>query len=285
MTFINGHIVQFYNTSDDRLAHTVEIGAGYWNIIEFSSDSKKAFVSSTQISTGKIAEIDMTYFVHQTDLPFSADSPHGLHVSEDGNILYVSAQSSNYITKIHLDDLSTDNVFLGGSGPHQIEFAPGDSVYYVSCQNTNEVRVFRASDDSFITSIPVGAFPQEMEVSESDPFLYVTCTEDPSGPNQKGSVYVINYLTNQVVYHLYTGFQPHGIDIDDEHRVVYVANLNYDATGPAPHHVSDCGGRNGYVTIIDMNTRQLLNINLPDGSSYTYKNEVLRFPYEIAYRK
>jgi hypothetical protein len=34
-----------------------------------------------------------------------------------------------------------------------------------------------------------------------------------------------------------------------------------------------------------MNTFALLNVNLPDGSSYVYKNEVLPYPYEIAYRK
>ena len=75
-----------------------------------------------------------------------------------------------------------------------------------------------------------------------------------------------------------------GIDIDDDHNVIYVANRNY-SNGPAPHHVTDCGGRNGYMTIIDANTFQLLNINLPDGSSYQYKNEVLPFPYEVTYRK
>jgi hypothetical protein len=39
------------------------------------------------------------------------------------------------------------------------------------------------------------------------------------------------------------------------------------------------------MTIIDMNTQDLLNITLADGSSYLYKNEVLPFPYEVAYRK
>ena len=83
---------------------------------------------------------------------------------------------------------------------------------------------------------------------------------------------------------MYPGFQPHGIAVDEDHDVVYVANLNYDG-GVAPHHQSNCGGKDGYVTIIDMNTKQLLKVSLPDGSQMTYKNEVLQLPYFICYRK
>lgn len=40
-------------------------------------------------------------------------------------------------------------------------------------------------------------------------------------------------------------------------KLVYVANRNAVADGPAPHHSTECGGRNGYVTTIDLNTSQL----------------------------
>jgi DNA-binding beta-propeller fold protein YncE len=286
MSFISGHIVQFYNTTDDKLAATVEIGSGSWNIITFSDDSRKAYLSSTDLSNGKIAEIDIPTFTHTRDISTFA-SPHGMELSPDGTILYVTEQADSKVAKIHLDDLSYDIVNTGGQDIHQIEFAPDESRYYVSCRATNEIRVFRTSDDSLLLVIPVGAYPQEMELSHDPlhPYMYVTCTEDVWSSSAKGSVYVINYNTNQVVTHLYTGYQPHGIDVDDDHHVVYVANLNYDAAGPPPHHVTGCGGKNGYVTIIDMNTLQLLNVTLHDGTTYPYKNEVLPFPYEVAYRK
>ena len=96
---------------------------------------------------------------------------------------------------------------------------------------------------------------------------------------------MIDYNTNSVVGFLHPGFQPHGIAVDDDHDVVYVANLNYDGGGPAPHHVTDCDGRNGYMSVIDMSTQQLLNVSLPDGSHYVYKNEVLPYPYFVTYRR
>ncbi|MFM7729348.1 MAG: hypothetical protein ACKO7B_21800, partial [Flavobacteriales bacterium] len=78
--------------------------------------------------------------------------------------------------------------------------------------------------------------------------------------------------------------QPHGIAVDDDHELVYVANLNIDSNGPAPHHVSDCGGRNGYVTCINQQTLQLVTIPATSGPPYTFKLEVLRAPYFVSYK-
>ncbi|HRS39361.1 MAG TPA: hypothetical protein P5292_09300, partial [Bacteroidia bacterium] len=155
----------------------------------------------------------------------------------------------------------------------------------VSCQTSDEIRVFRLSDDSLLKIIPVGTKPQEFAESTNQPYLFVTCTEEVVDANRKGLVYVINYNTLDLVDSIYTGYQPHGIDFDPVRKLVYVANLNVDNTGPAPHHVSDCGGRNGYITIIDEQTLELYRRSFPDGSTSSYKNEVLRAPYFVAYRK
>jgi DNA-binding beta-propeller fold protein YncE len=136
--------------------------------------------------------------------------------------------------------------------------------------------------------IPVGLKPQEMSLSLNRPYLFVTCIEDDEfGANHKGSVAVINYNTLSIVVPggIYSGFQPHGIAVDDDNDLVYVANLNFDDDGPAPHHSSDCGGRNGYMSIIDMKTLQLLTISTPDGITYTYQNELIAYPYSVAFRK
>ena len=78
-------------------------------------------------------------------------------------------------------------------------------------------------------------------------------------PGKVGSVSVINYKTNTLVKSIYTGTQPHGIAVDDAKKLVYVANRNATTKGPAPHHTSLCGGRNGSVSVIDLNTLTLTN--------------------------
>ena len=298
LAFINGDIVQFFYTTDDQLAGTVNIGAAPWNIITFTHDSKTAFVSSFA-DPQQIAQIDVTTFSKTLTITGIAN-PHGLHVNSNDSILYATSQYGNYINKIYLKGFlqySSDQIPLdqyppyssSGSNsedPHQINFSPDESKYFVSCQNSNEVRILQTSNDSLLAIVKVGVKPQEIVVSHNQPYLFVTCMEDSvTWPGtDHGSVYRINYNTYEKLA-LHCGWQPHGIDVDDDHNLVYVANLNYSTTGPAPHHVSDCGGRNGYVSIIDMNTWNFLKVPLLNGLPYTYKNEVLAYPYEVAYRK
>jgi YVTN family beta-propeller protein len=224
------------------------------------------------------------------------DSPHGGFVTPDGHYLYLTVQTGNYLNKIDITDPFFDQQKIAlipgqqpntssAQNPHEIMLTPDGSKYYVSCQGTNEVRIFQTSNDSLLTVIQVGTKPQEFDFSITHPYVFVTCTEQSVGTNKKGLVYVIDYNTNTIITSIYTGYQPHGISVDDEENLAYVANLNYDPNGPAPHHVSECGNRNGYLTIIDLNTLQLYQKLQSDGFNYQYKNELLAFPYFVAIRK
>jgi DNA-binding beta-propeller fold protein YncE len=82
--------------------------------------------------------------------------------------------------------------------------------------------------------------------------------EDSSNINTQSFVSVISSLTYQLITNVKTGYQPRGLVVDDANNVVYVANRNISATGWTPHHTTSCGGRNGYITMIDMKTIQLI---------------------------
>jgi hypothetical protein len=60
--------------------------------------------------------------------------------------------------------------------------------------------------------------------------------------------------------------------VDDLYNRVYISNRNVSNDGPSPHHSSLCGGRNGYITAIDMNTLQLIT---------GFKAEVSVDPYGV----
>jgi YVTN family beta-propeller protein len=74
----------------------------------------------------------------------------------------------------------------------------------------------------------------------------------------RGSVSVLNWQTNTFVCSVNTGWQPHGIAVNDDKKTVLVSHRNIMLGGPAPHHSTSCIGRNGYFTLIDMNTNQLI---------------------------
>jgi DNA-binding beta-propeller fold protein YncE len=119
-----------------------------------------------------------------------------------------------------------------------------------------------AHKDTLLKVIPVGKFPQELAISKSQPYLFVTCTEDDANPyaRRKGSVYVINYNTLDIVQVIYGDFyQPHGITVDDQNGYIYIASTNANPNGPAPHHVTAGGGRAGWYSIYNLNTLQPYN--------------------------
>jgi len=60
----------------------------------------------------------------------------------------------------------------------------------------------------------------------------------------------VGYTTTKIK----CGFQPHGIAVDESKNLLYVLSRNILSKGPAPHHTSECIGRNGFVNFVDLNT-------------------------------
>ena len=108
--------------------------------------------------------------------------------------------------------------------------------------------------------------------------MFVSCSEDHNtNPQARGSVYVINYNTLQTVKILTNHFfQPHDLAVDDKQGILIVASRNVSTAGPPPHHVSTCGGRNGFLRIVDLNT-----LNFEEN----FRTEVSVDPYSIAIKK
>lgn len=262
--FIDGNFFQKYDAVTDRLLDTYEIGTGLWNIIKITSDGKKAFVSALN---GKFAEVDLqTKFVKKYDGLLI--NPHGIALSRNDDTVYVTSQYGNMIYRLipslgQIDQISLQKgmppvTTQGLLDPHEILMNSDHSKYYVTCQASNEIRVMQAGVDTLLQVIPVGGFPLEMAMAKGRHLLFVTCQEDANpNPLSKGSVYVIDMENSTVVRVIREKFyQPHGIAYDDIRQYLYVVSRNADANGPAPHHISECGNRNGFYDVIDINTWQ-----------------------------
>lgn len=278
--FANGSYLEKYRTSDDAFVGRILLGSntstayGSWNTFAITPDSRHAFVVHWDPNgAGRIAWVDLEVMqLNQIYLSSILNQTHGSVVSPDGNSLYVTTTGGNFIYKFDVTDPtspSLDQIVIDGvssvplpgnsENGHEIIFAPDATKYFITCQGTNKVRVFDVNTDTLIASIPVGIYPQEMSFSYTTPYAYVTCPEDSvTYPGKRGSVYAFNWQTNSLIGSVYTGHQPHGIAVDDDLQLVIVANRNVSVGGPAPHHSSACGGKNGYVSYIDMNSLTLL---------------------------
>lgn len=286
--FFAGNTIQKYDATDDSFVSEADIGTGSWNTFRISADGQFAYVVNWS-ANGSVAVVDLETMTLETTIVGNGllQWPHGSMVNPMNGHLYVTAQHGNFIYKIDISDLDNpvvEKVTMNEFSPttiswlnaHEMEMTPDGSKYFVTCEGTDEVRLMDSTADTLISIIPTGNFPQEMALSEINPYLFVTCTEDADTyPGKVGSVHVIDYTDNTLVKTIYTGYQPHGIAVDDQEQLVYVAHRNINADGPAPHHSTDCEGRNGYVTVIDMNTLELV-----EGS----KVEVSVDPYSLAIR-
>lgn len=280
--FLTGEYFQKFRASDDSFVAEVRLGSGSWNTFQISSDGKSAWAvdysSSESVTSGQglVAFINLTTMT--LGIKYAGNGlfsyPHAVMLSRNNRILYVFGQEGNQFYKVNMDPASGNSAMApdippaksmdGSFGallkPHDAIFHPDGSKYFVTCQNTDEVRVFNSADDKLLAVIPTGNFPQELALSTKRNLLFVTCMEDENSfINTKGSVYVIDMTTYSVVKKLNSGYQPHGIAVDDQQDLILIANRNASDDGPAPHHTTECGGRNGYVTYADLSTLEMIS--------------------------
>jgi YVTN family beta-propeller protein len=286
------NIFQKYDAVTDELLATCLLrntngtqisDATSWNTFAIRPDGKEACISD--LSSGIIVRVNL--LTMQTISLFKArDKAHGTAYSKSGDTLYVTHQYSNKIEKINLADTTerelveiTGSTTTANSQPHEIIFSPNHQFYFLSCQSSSvdAISVVNTRDDTRVKLIPTGIFPQEMAISKKRNLLFVTCTEDNTNaaPGTKGVITVIDMNTLSVIKTISdVGYQPHGIAIDDVNDRIIVASRNANPTGPAPHHASNCGGRNGFVTTFDLNTFQKLKKRI----------ELLPDPYSVAFK-
>jgi DNA-binding beta-propeller fold protein YncE len=269
VSFTNGLYVQKIDTRTDQVVGEVKLSEPFesaqWNVLHISDDGSKFIVSD--LARGNLKIVNTADMTIVTDFgPGTFAHPHGIESNTAFDTFYVTGQFGNTVYKVTTTG-SPKSISVDGepannseSGPnlHEIMMTPDHSKYFLTCENTNEVRVMDAYGDTLIHNFSgLPAKPQELAISKVQPYIFVTCMEDAATPvaNARGAVVVINYTTMQIVKVLYGDFyQPHAVTVDDDRQVLYVASANILTTGPAPHHVSECAGRNGWYSIYDINT-------------------------------
>lgn len=285
--FSGGQFLQKFDAETDQLISSINLAltpqdAGSWNTMAITDDADTAYVVDWS-DLGKVAVVDLVnnqllYYVGPLE------QPHGSMISPDKRYLYVTSQIGNYVHKIDLQDLSdVQKVSLDGNppnnlsslNPHEIIASPDGNYYFVSCQGTNQVNVMQFGTDALVDQILVSKFPQELAISKKHNLLIVSCTQDDvTFFNHIGSVDIIDIGNLSRIKTLKAGFQPHGLAVDDSRDMAWVANRNIAGSGPAPHHTTECEGRNGYLTAINLQTMEMTTGFRPEVSVDPYSMDI-----------
>jgi YVTN family beta-propeller protein len=267
VSFTGGDYLQKIDVAVDKVVDQLFLGEGSWNLFQISPSGKEMLIGD--FNGGKMLLIDLEEM--KIELSYEdLSTPHGIASTPNFDTFFVTSQYGNTVYRItrkgQMREFSIDdkepNHLNNTYDPHEIIMSPDRSRYFLTCQASNEVRVMDAKTNKLIKAIKVGTYPQEFAMSKAKPYLLVSCEEEVTAefPGYKGCVYVIDYNTLELVKRIPGPFyQIHGITIDDRSGKFFVASRNVLSTGPAPHHTSECGGRNGYYSVFDLNTLQPLN--------------------------
>ncbi|MEO6832436.1 MAG: cytochrome D1 domain-containing protein [Chitinophagaceae bacterium] len=278
LCFLHGDYVQKVDTRTDQIVGSVKISNGdaSWNVLHISPDGSRLIVSD--FLGGKIDFINTANMEVTKVIPTSIPNLHGIASTRGFDTFFVTVQYGNTVFKL-FPNFSYKLVTIDGAtstfapqtrDPHEILMAPDYSKYFLTCEASNEIRVMDPTYDTLIAVIPVPQKPQEMSISKVEPYLFVSCMEAKSTtPGAYGAVAVINYQTLQLVKIIYGDFwQPHGLSVDDQNGVLYVASTNQ--TGPSVGHNHTSGGKHGWYNIYSLQTLEPIN---------TTQYETLVLPY------
>lgn len=285
--FAQSDIIQQYDASNDKHISNIQLGDGIWTSFTISNNARYGYFVDNS-NPGKIVCADLldkkvlyTYTFNNT-----LQYPFGITYNEALQKLYIGTTSGNFIYSIDISnqaspvlqqlpiDGSTTIKHHASVEPQQL-FTQGKYCYII-CQNTEDLKVLDVQTNTIIKTISLPAAPMCMDYSAKHNKLFISCTEDISSfAPLRGSVCVVDINTLTLQKTIYSGYQPYGLAVDDARGLVAVANANLNSAGPAPHHTSNCGGRNGNVSFIDLNTLSLINGK---------KSEVAVFPISVGVR-
>ncbi|MCD6011398.1 MAG: beta-propeller repeat [Flavipsychrobacter sp.] len=285
--FTQSDFVQQFNAENDKLMVNISLGTGVWTSFVISSDSKYGwFVDNS--SPGKIVYVDLVSNAVLATYTFGGNFkyPSGIVLNEQYKKLYVGAQTGNFIYTIDIADplspviqerpIDGKSTVMHQSSVNPVELLadPQSGKCYIACIASRDIRVMDMRYDTVVNEISLYAVPACMVIASGK--LFVSCPDDMIFfPGNRGCVVVIDLHTNAIVKRIKTGYQPYGLAVDDDRDVIAAVNANISAGGPASHHVSGCGSKNGNVTFIDVNTLELVPGKLL---------EVAVFPYSVSAR-
>ncbi len=188
--------------------------------IEFSKDGKYLFV--TRMKGGGIAVFDLNEMtlekkpVYRGTVLGIQPGPRDIHISPNGEYLYMGCNSSGSLAKIKTQTLidlvkdkagadvkvtdkkSFEKKFIG-LGVRSFKISPDGKYVFVAVNNTSEVVLANAEDLTVLARLPVDSYPVGLGLSPDGTQLWVTSQgKDQKGGNSVGVFQVMDRIKNNI---------------------------------------------------------------------------------------
>jgi YVTN family beta-propeller protein len=264
VTLIRSNRLRKFDAVTQQLVGEVTVGTSPAHVV-ITADGTKAYVTNFDQSFGRVFAVNTaTMTISKTISSSQMKGTHGARLSNDGKYLYVGSNGLDLINIILVErDSLVATIPVAGDvppfgsfvhKPYQIAVRSDDQFIYTTLNGTGRVSIIERTGDTFrlfSDSIRVGLNPLQCEVSRDKRFLYV-CNRGSR------SVSVIDALNNRFLTTVVeVGPQPHGIDISDDSRTVYVTCENISSPEP-PHHPTVGSTAPGFLSVIDVGTQSVI---------------------------
>lgn len=282
--FTNCSSIQKFSAADDRLVQNINIGTGSWTSFVITSDSRYGYFVDNS-SHGKIAYVDLQAGKLLNTYSFNGDLsyPSGIVLNEKLNKIYLGSLTGNFIYIIDLADPASPKIkatpidgsnlvqYQSSLNPTELVSDPLTNKCYVACSGSSEIKVLDMATNNVISSIPLMSYPAFLGISHSSHRLFISCPDDSiSFPGNRGAVVSISTVDNSIERKIKTGYQPYGLTVDEGEKVLVVVNANISSKGPASHHISICGQKNGNISYVSLNTLEILPKIKPELASFPF---------------
>ena len=220
--------------------------------LAFSSDGKHLYatgggndqVYDYTVTDGQLRLANRWVSTEKEGAPASGDAgdvagfSRGLAISPDDTRLFVTNEQGGSVAALDTSDGHIAwETQLGGStisGPYpgSVAVSHDGGRAYVTAQGTNVVATLDTTSGAVIGTTPVGDHPVAIAITADDTLGFVANANDDSVSilDVSGS---LPQAANQLSVHLFkgeaAGSSPNGIAIDEERKILYVANAGDDA--------------------------------------------------------
>ena len=268
VTLIRGGKLRKYDIATHQLLGEVSVPTSPAHVV-LTTDGSKAYVTDFDPSPTAVGQVNVVNTATMTVTKtirggVFMKATHGARLSQDGRYLYTPSNATDLLQIIRTD---VDSVVLNiplangvppiGSfvhKPYQVAVRNDDQFIYTTLNGTGRISIIRRVGDTFSLysdSIRVGNNPLQCETTRDGRYLYV-CNRG------SGSVSVIDAQANRLLTTIAAvGQQPHGIDISDDSRTVFVTCENVQAAEP-PHHPIAGSTTPGFLAIIDVASQSVV---------------------------
>ncbi len=194
--------IQIVDTTKDKIIKTIKSEAKSPAHIDFTKDSKLAFVSNVMSNSVSIIDIIKGEIIDEVKVGVM---PNETELSPDNKILYVANVKEGSLSVVDIDNRKEITKIKVGAGTHGVAVTNDGKYVWTTNRFAKSITVTDIHDKKVIKTIEVEGEPNHVSIAPKENYAYVTDL-------QENKLMIIDTNTFNIIKEIKIGIEPHEID-------------------------------------------------------------------------